>query len=381
VELVVLLMQFLGLAGVIVVAGTVLTKYADALGELTGLGRSLAGLVLLAAATSLPELAVDCSAALIDAPDLAVGDLMGSCLFNLMILAVLDLMHHPRGRMLSNVAAAYSLSAAMSLMLVAIALLGIVAGSLGFQFEWFGVGPGTLAIGTAYVLALRLVYFDQQYVAEAVSVVEPPEEHEAESMTMRRAVTGYVIATGIIFAAAPFLARTADHLAAVSGLGGTFIGTTFVAVATSLPEVVTTFTAVRMGAFDLAVGNIVGSNSFNMAILVAVDLFYEGPLLASVSPTHALTAGVVIVISSVMILGLLYRVEKRYWILEPDAALVLLLGLGGLGLVYFAETSPPAVEGRATDAIKRVEAVGDAEAGPPIGPRSGDEAQDADGPP
>jgi cation:H+ antiporter len=91
-----------------------------------------------------------------------------------------------------------------------------------------------------------------------------------------------------------------------------------------------------MGAADLAIGNVFGSNAFNMLIVVAMDLVYPGPLLAAVSPSHALTCFGVVLVSAVVILGQLYRVEKRIMFLEPDAVLILALSASTLWLVYLA---------------------------------------------
>jgi cation:H+ antiporter len=351
-----LLLQFGGLSGIVILAGVFLTKYADTLGERTGLGRSLAGLVLLAAATSLPELAVGASAARmaasdpanIGAADLAVGGLMGSCLFNLGILAVLDIIFRSHGRMLSRTAAAHALSSTASVVLMGTALLFLLLGStdaawadwsLGqLGLRYFDVGLGTLAIGATYLISLRLVYFDQQHVADVLveeSVVE--KEADAPAQSLWRAVVGYVLATAVIFMAAPYMAETADELATVTGLGQTFVGTTLVAIATSLPEVVTTWTALRIGAFDMAVGNIFGSNSFNMVILLIVDAFFDqGSLLSAVpgSQVHAVTAAAAIIVTAVATMGLLYRAEKRLWFVEPDALVIILMVLGAMGLIY-----------------------------------------------
>jgi cation:H+ antiporter len=326
-----LLLKFLGAALAIVVAGTFLTRYADAIGERTGLGRTLAGILLLATATSLPELAVDCNLARMGLPNLALGDLLGSSLFNLLILAILDLAHRGPTRMLSRTAAAHALSAMMSVAMTAICLLFLLA---PFEFTFAGVGPGPIVLGVFYVLGLRLVYFDQQFVAEQKPDTEPP--HASDHLpTLNRAAFGYAAATLVILLAAPLLASAAEGLADATGLGGTFIGTTLVALSTSLPELVTTLAAVRVGAYDMAVGNIFGSNAFNMVILLPVDSFYKGSLLAAASPTHAVTAVCVILVTSVAVAGLLYRPEKRYWFIEPDAALVILLVLASLGLVFY----------------------------------------------
>ena len=326
-----LLLQFLGAALAIVVAGTFLTRYADAIGERTGLGRTLAGIVLLATATSLPELAVDCNLARMGLPNLALGDLLGSSLFNLLILAILDLAHRGPTRMLSRTAAAHALSATMSIAMTAVCLVFLLV-PMGFTFA--GVGPGPIVLGVFYVLGLRLVYFDQQFVAEKQTDAESQHDQAKNLPTLNRAAAGYAGATLVILLAAPLLASAAEGLADATGLGGTFIGTTLVALSTSLPELVTTLAAVRVGAYDMAVGNIFGSNAFNMVILLPVDSFYKGSLLTAASPTHAVTAACVILVTSVAVAGLLYRPEKRYWFIEPDAALVILLVLMSLGLVY-----------------------------------------------
>jgi cation:H+ antiporter len=156
----------------------------------------------------------------------------------------------------------------------------------------------------------------------------------ASHLTLPIAITGYVVAAVAIVVAAPFLARAADRLAELSGLGGTFVGTTLVALSTSLPELVATAAAVRMGAFDLALGNIFGSNAFNMVLLVPLDAVYPGALLAAVSPTHALTGVSTILVTAVAVMGQLYHVEKRRFFLEPDAVLVIGLVLGTLLLLY-----------------------------------------------
>jgi cation:H+ antiporter len=98
---------------------------------------------------------------------------------------------------------------------------------------------------------------------------------------------------------------------------------------------VATIAAVRMKAFDLALGNIFGSNSFNMILLVPLDLAHPGALLAAVSQTHILTALAVIMATAVAVLGQLYKVERRIRFIEPDAALVIAIILGSLALIYF----------------------------------------------
>ena len=326
-----LVVQFVLLAGVVVVAGTFLATTADRIAELTGLGRSLTGFFLLAMATSLPELSIDCNAARLGAIDIAVGDLLGSSLFNLLILGTIDFFYRSPTRILSPVSAAHALSASTCILLTSIVLLGIL---VPLPYELFGMGIAPWAIVVAYLFSVRLIYFDQRYSA-ATSPKEASSQAEAGG-SLARSVAIFAMATVVVFVSGPLLAKVADRLAEESGLGGTFVGTTLVAFTTSLPEIITTLTAVRLGAYELAAGNIFGSNCFNMAVLPVVDLFYTpGALLVDVQPTHAVTAIAVILITGVAMMSMLYRVEKRYWLIEPDALLIVLLTLGALGLVMY----------------------------------------------
>jgi cation:H+ antiporter len=328
------LLQFFATAAVVIVAGTFLTRATDRLAEHLGIGRTLAGMILLALATSLPELAIGCNAALQGLPNLTVGDVLGSSLMNLLLLAVLDLSFYSRGQMLSKSAAANTLTAGAAVIMTAIVLLFIL-----LRPEWSiagRIGIGSIALVIAYGFALRLIYLQQRFLQRTLSPAAlHAEEKMAEGYTLRGDLTKYVLGAAVIFGVVPFLVGSAETLAARSGLGQTFVGTTMVALSTSLPEIVTTLAAVRLRAFDMAVGNVFGSNVFNMIILVPVDLLYDQPLYANISPHHAITAAWVILVTMVAVLGLLYQEEKRYWMIEPDAALVIVLVIAALTSLYF----------------------------------------------
>jgi cation:H+ antiporter len=322
-----LIVTFVVLAAIIVLAGIALARCGDQIAERSGLGRSLVGLVLLASATSLPEFTVAWSSVRIGAIDLTMGDVLGSSLINLLILAVLDLASRQRGQMLSNMAAAHALSATASVLLTSIVLLFLL---LDVEWTLWRVGPGTLAVVIAYLFTIRLVYFDQQYAMQ----LQPPAEGPASRRWWPYAV-GFAAAAGVVLLAGPRLAHTADELAELTGLGRTFFGTVFVAGITSLPEAVTTLEALRLGARDMAVGNVFGSNAFNMIIPAVGDLASGQPILTLAADTHLITAAAVILVTTVAILGLLYRAEKRYWMVEPDAALMVVLIAGALALVFY----------------------------------------------
>jgi cation:H+ antiporter len=254
-------------------------------------------------------------------------------------------MHARRGAMLTEVSRAHALSGLLAVMLTALVGMMILvrpgaAPSLG------GVGIGSIAIAVAYLLGVRLVYRDQR-VRGAVAAESKGEGNgtvAGEGATevgggrvgLAAAIARFAVSALVILVAAPFVASAAGEIAEHSGLGDTFVGTVLVAASTSLPELVATIAAVRMGAFDLAVGNVFGSNTFNMAMLLPIDLFSDGPLLSSIAPTHALTAFWVVIVTSVALMSIVYQEPRRRRFIDPDAVAIIALVCGALITVYLS---------------------------------------------
>ncbi len=321
-----LVLQFILLASVVVVAGVFLARCADAIADATGLGKTLVGVVLLAGATSLPEMSVGWTAVRMGAIDLTVGDLLGSSLCNLMILAVIDLVTRRPHRLLSRFGAAHALSGSSAIVLKCIVVLGLLSKE---TIELGRVSVTSIAIIVVYLAILRLICYD-----ELAARKELPDTSPAHRPPLIPNLAGFIGAAVVILLVAPYLAHVADGIAEYSGLGRTFMGTLFVASVTSLPEVVASYTAVRLGTIELAVGNVFGSNAFNMLILGILDFATPGSLLAQASPAHSVTAIAGILVTSVTLLTLLYRAERRWLFIEPDALLVAFLIVGSMGLVY-----------------------------------------------
>jgi cation:H+ antiporter len=330
------IVTFVAMAAIIVVSGTYLTRSADAIAEATGLGRLLVGSVLLAGATSLPELTVDITAVSLKLPDLAVGDLLGSSLMNLLILAGLDLTHHSNGKMLSRMAAAHGLNGLLSIALTSLVGLGLLTARLAPTWDFLGGHISVWLIAIGYCLGVRMVFLDQRMARRAAIEADVPIEKIQTLGPLWRPVLVFFIAAGAILFAGPFLAKSAGRIAELSGLGNTFVGTTLVAFSTSLPELVTSFAAVRLGAFDLAVGNVFGSNAFNMLLFFPLDVFQPGALFASVNSLHAISCLAAIVATSVVVMGQLYQNETRIRVIEPDAILVITLITAALAIIYAA---------------------------------------------
>ncbi len=329
------IIQFVALAAVIIAAGTMLARFADGIAEATGLGRLLIGSVLLAGATSLPELTVDISAVRLNLPDMAIGDLLGSSLMNLLILAALDLTHYSGGKMLSRTAAAHALSGLFSIALTGIVGLGLLTSRKAEHWTFLGVHAWVWVVALGYGLGVRMVFLDQRIATRTAEEQEAVPEDAHPPMPLWKAGLGFLIAALVIVLTGPFLAHSAGKIAELSGLGNTFVGTTLVALCTSLPEMAACYAAIRIGAVDLAVGNVFGSNAFNMLLFLPLDLAFPGALFAAVSPAHTISAFAVIVASSVVIIGQLYHVERRTRFLEPDAIAVIFIIIAALAMIYY----------------------------------------------
>jgi len=304
-------------------AGVRLSRYGDIIAEKTGLSRGWVGLIMLATVTSLPELVTGLTAVTIaKVPNIAVGDILGSCVFNLLIIVLLDFLYrresiYTRAR-LGNV-----LSAGYGIALIGFAGLNLLLDRAGSIPSIGHVGLYTPVILLLYLLAMRSLYrYERAQVSEYV-------EDRAElypGTSLKQAVHGYLMASLAVVAAGIWLPFVARDLALVMAWEQSFVGTLFVAAITSAPEVVVTVAALRMGAIDLAIGNLFGSNLFNIAILAIDDLAYlTGPLFADVSLTHATSAFSAMMMSGLAVVGLVLRPASRVFRTVSWVSLLLLV--------------------------------------------------------
>ncbi len=318
-------------AGAVAVAGTKLATAGDTIGEGTGLGGLWVGALLIAAVTSLPELATDLAAVLQHHPGLAVGDLFGSCMANMMILAVADLLTR-ESRMLSRVAVNQVLVGTLGISLTIIAVIGVMVGG---DYSFMGLGWPTAAIAVAYVAGMRLIHHNREgppfQSPSEVSKARVPKEK------MQSAVIVFGVATIAILVAAPYLASSSSALADQLGISQGFAGMLLLALTTSLPEAAVSYGSIRSGAYALCVGNLLGSNCFNMAAMIPLDLAHGGEsLLASVEPSLALGGLFACLLTALAMLDVLNKSERHFWVVELGPVVMLFVYVAGLVLTYQA---------------------------------------------
>lgn len=318
----------------IVFSGSKLSRYGDVIAVKTGLGRTWIGVILMASVTSLPELITGLgSVTYAGVPDIAVGDVLGSCAFNLLILALLDLFQRPVP-LSAHAHHGHTLSAAFGILLLCVATMGLLLQMRLPPVGWIGV-YSLLFLGI-YLVAMRTIFvYEKKRIAAFAK--ERSGEPGYEEIPMRSAAWKYALHAGVIILAASALPLVGRGLAETTALGQTFVGNIFIAASTSLPEVVVCLAAVRMGAVDMAVGNLLGSNVFNVGLILAADdvLFAPGAILSFVDPAHAAPAMAAAAMSAIAVLGFTYRAEKKRLWLGWDSIGMLAVYLANLLILYF----------------------------------------------
>jgi len=313
------------------IAGAKLSAYADEISDRKRIGKAIMGLVFLAAATELPEMVTTFTAALEGNAALVLNNMFGGITLQTAILVVADvvavgsaLTFYPRK---STSALEAALLALLLTFLLAITLVGEV------EFIWH-VGIGSTAVAFAYLLSIYLLRrFDR---TDGWVPVEIPEESKKqidhikisslENLSYAQLVFRFGAASFVILICGVLLVGAAETIATQSGLGSSFIGVTLLAGATSLPELSTTISAVRLGAYTMAISNIFGSNLIMLMLLLPADLLYfKGAILRSVDRTaeFALIAGILVTI--VYLIGLLVRSKRRVLGMGIDSLVVLCL--------------------------------------------------------
>jgi cation:H+ antiporter len=323
--------QFAATALVVVLGGVRLSRYGDVLGEKSGLGRSWIGVVLLAATTSLPELFTGFgSTALAALPEIALGDVLGSCMFNLLILSLMDAVQPEP--ISARAHQGHALSIGFGLLLIGVAGTGLVADRYVPPLGWVGVYSPVLI--TLYFVAMRIIFAHERQ-RRARETQEVAEELKYAQISTKSAMVQYGAAAAVVVAAALWLPRLGAELAGQTGLGEAFVGSLFVAITTSLPEIVVSLAAVRIGALDLGIANILGSNLFNLLILALDDLFYRrGPLMADAGASHSVSVVAIVMMNALFLIGLTHKVMTKRFVVAWDTGAIATVYVFAVALSY-----------------------------------------------
>lgn len=335
-------LAFAAAAVVVWFSGVRLERYADAISFRTGLSQAFVGALLVAVVTSLPEVAVAISGARIGSTALVTMNLTGATLTQMAVLAATGWFVRDRGTLTY-------LSPQFSLLITGVGLfivqtIAIVGMAVGPLLPVRAAEAWSAVLAMAYVATIYFNYRIEDDPRWQPTTPLPPTDQPVRRQerceTCPELSTGklylfFWLAAGSIFIAGWVLSHTAEALAAQTGLGSGFIGATLLSITTSLPEISVTVAAVRSGAYPLAVGNILGTNAFNLSVLFVADLFYrEGAILQDAGPAAIFATALAALMTGIFLWGLLGRVRRSVLGIGWDSATVLALYLFGIWVLY-----------------------------------------------
>jgi cation:H+ antiporter len=343
---VVLVVIFLAAAAAIWVAGIQLSDQTDVLSTRLHLGSALGGLILLAVATNLPEIAIVISASVAGNVEVAVGNILGGIAIQTVVLCVLDGFSGPKDQPLTYRAA--SLVLLLEGVLV-VAVLSVVVAGTQFSADLiaFRLTPVAIILPLLWVGGLLLLQRAGRSLpwhesGEAPGSQKRPrghsrqknEEHAAtHGLSTVRAASIFGLAALVTLVAGVALERSGDAVAGHIGLSGVLFGATVLAAATSLPEVSTGLTSVRNGDDKLAVSDIFGGNAFLPVLFLPATLITGEAVLPQAQSTDIYLTALGALLTLVFVTGLLFRPRRRIAGVGLDSLAVLLLyGAGVVGL-------------------------------------------------
>lgn len=345
-----LLLIFAGAAAAIWVAGVQLSKQTNVLSTRLHLGAAVGGLIMLAIATNLPEIAIVASAAVSGNVSVAVGNILGGIAIQTVVLVALDAFGVRGKRPLTHQAA--SLVLVLEAALVVAVLAVVVAGSqLPAGLIVWRVTPGPVLIAVLWVAGLLLLQragrdLPWQESGEAPDNQGPPKGHSqrkteqdasSKGVSTVKSATVFGVAALVTLVAGVVLERSGDGIAGDIGLSGVLFGATVLAAATSLPELSTGLTSVRQGDYQLAVSDIFGGNAFLPVLFLLATLLSGKAVLPQAQNSDIYLTALAMLLTLVYAAGLLFRPQRRLARMGIDSLVVLVLyAIGVIGLFAIA---------------------------------------------
>lgn len=322
------------------IAGTKVARYADTIAVKSGIGHIAIGMVLLGGVTSLPEVAISIFSAIADNPTLAVNNLLGGVAMQRAILAGVDGFIGRDALTVIAASPAVLLQAALgAFILIAVA----AAVSIG-DTQIFGIGAWSWAVLALYIFSIWTISTSkgrkpwipqdmESYASEQTDTRKDPPENRGGSL--KSVVVKTVVAAVVILIAGFFLSRTADAIAVQTGLGLNFVGAVLLAVATSLPELSTVISAVRLRQYEMAISDILGTNLFNVALIFLVDAVYLGkPVLNGVGKFSLVASLLGALLTMIYLIGLVERRNRTIGRMGIDSLATLVVYFAGLFVLY-----------------------------------------------
>ena len=327
---------FVFLAIVVGIAGTLLTKAADQLADVTGLGEALVGGILLGAVTSIPGIITSVTAAYKGLPEMAFSNALGGIAAQTVFLAVADIAYKKAN--LEHASASFT-NLMQGVLLVL--MLGFVVLIMAAEpISIFGIHPASLVLICIYLFGTKLIAEAKKHPMwkpsdTSETVKDTPDEATKKNVSLTKLIIRFTLLAVVVGFAGYFIADVAIIISEKTPISASFMGALFTSVATSLPELVVSVSAVRQGALTLAVSNIIGGNSFDVLFVSFADVAYqEGSIYHAASNSQLFIISLSILLTSVLLLGLLHRQKYGFAKVGWESILSIIIFLGGYLILY-----------------------------------------------
>lgn len=330
------ILVFLVMSLIIGFAGTRLTFTTDVIADQTGWGEALVGAILLGGATSLSGIITSVTAAYESHPQLAISNAIGGIAAQTAFLAVADITY--RKANLEHASASFQNLMQSGLLIVLLAFLLLMM--FGPEIAILSIHPGSLVIIVAYFMGMRLISNAAQIpmwrprgTSETVYDIPEQKNTHINSSRVKQWLKFFVLA--LIVGSAGFgIAESSIVITTKTGLSETLVGSLMTAVVTSLPELITTIAAVRQRALTLAVGGIIGGNTFDILFASFSDFAYQGSIYHGLSDQEPFITILTLIMVGVLLLGLLTRQKQGIGGIGWESLLLLVIFVGGYLLMF-----------------------------------------------
>jgi cation:H+ antiporter len=317
--------KFVLLLILVYIFGTRATRSADVIAEKKGLARAFMGVVFISMITSFPELFTGISAgAIVKSPDIAIGQIVGSCIFNLGIIAIVELFFRKQR--------IYQLTGKLNILPLGFSLIIITAVtlllSIRYKFNIFHIGVSSMIIFVLYLVFMYIVFKERK--------AEHDEKEKYKDKSLAKEMVYFILSAVVIIAVGIYLPIVGKELAQIMNWTDSFVGVIFLALVTSFPELVVSFSTAKMGALDMLVGNIAGSNLFNIAIIFIIDIAYiKGNVLLEASSGHISVGLIAILMNFVVFFAVVRKSSYRVFnLISINAILLIALYIINLLVIY-----------------------------------------------
>jgi cation:H+ antiporter len=324
-------------------AGAYLSKTTDALDVRFGLGEALGGLILLAVTGSLPEIAITASAALSGHLDLAVGNLIGGVAMQTLVLVILDFAAG-RERPLSFLVGSL-VPVIEALMVVVVLAIALAGAALPSSTNLFGASPTSYAVVVLWVAGVWVVNrvrTNPPWVGEAPDSTpgrrharepHPSGHHPYEGSSTAKVLAIFLVGSAVTLGAGVALQESGSLLASRWGIQGAIFGATFLALATALPEISSGIAAVRLGDIQLAVGDILGGNSFQITLFLLADLLAGTPVIVAARHSDVWLGGIGLLMTGITATAIIARPRRTFLWLGVDSIVLVVVYAAGVVLL------------------------------------------------